>query len=180
MLDIVIKRDGLGPSIPEGPRADYLSMFPWRSVRWNRELELYEILNENGTRLSLLFDYEVSADFQELELTRVRHFFNRGSHDVWRAFKPFDYRYVADRRRDWFESRHLTLKERLRQITDHNDRLVKKQKDAIAYEQAAALGEIRRWMGPLADTWDIVDGRSNRRRAYDDERIPQVAVGISI
>lgn len=150
-----------------GPLALYLSVFPTRTVSWNRQRQMFEITDSlaPGWRdLVCTLDAPpdpVSATPRSPE--EVAAMIESGSLDVRQVFRHFDYEFVNRRIREWFEFRHDGSVRYTDRLMARNRARTRRRHRAVAGNMAAGLNEIRRYFPVLAG---------------DGDKVPLVPVGI--
>lgn len=141
-----------GPTVEPGPLIAYQTMFPHRYVVWNRERAIWEIrqrnpLTQQDERYELLFE---------------------GTDEEGRKkFRPFDHKFVGQRRADLYRFLHNNLarlsrarREKIREISERIAR------EAGEYMKDG-FTELKRWL-PVIATYH------ERGVWWPDERVPLV------
>lgn len=139
-----ILRMGEGPTVDEGPLKAYLTMFPERELRWNKWRERWEIFQHNPVTgdyewYTSLWEWVDQVDPETGEVDRVK------------GYRPFDWRYVREVRRDWYRMRHEGIRRMAEERAKKAERIKQQTKDYTAGEVAAGYGEVRNWFPVQAE-----------------------------
>lgn len=136
-----------------GPLELYRSVFPGRYVIWNAARQCFEIRERSGSedrRVEFVADMvEEPPDPDALD-ARARKV---------RVFRPFDYEFVRQRMRERYEYEVEGADRYTDKILERNRKLTNGRLRTVANDNAARIGEVRRYLPTL-------DG---------DSKIPMVA-----
>jgi hypothetical protein len=152
----------------DGPLDLYLSAFPTRHVGWNRRRQMFEITDAAAPGWREIV-CELAAPPDPVSGTprspeEVAALVESGSMDLRQVFRHFDYEFVNQRIREWFEFREDGPAKYTDRISARNRARTRRRHRAVAANTAAGLNEIRRYLPLLAGEGD---------------KIPVVPVGIS-
>lgn len=137
-----------------GPLALYLSVFPTRTVGWNRQRQMFEITDSAAPGWRDLV-CELDAPPDPVSGTprtpeEVAAMIESGSYDVRQVFRHFDYAFVNQRIREAFEYRHDGSIRYTDRVLERNRKRTRRRHRAVASNMAAGLNEIRRYFPVLA------------------------------
>jgi hypothetical protein len=156
--DIVVGREDYVRPEP-GPLALYLSVFPERTVRWHARRQCFEITQHNPVTGA---DERVELVDEIVEQTDPE----TGRRFMARVYRPFDYPFVRQRLRDWYDLRSQGTTQRTAARARRNDRLAERRVRSVGGEMAQGFKEIRRWIPAL------ISGHAH-------DRVPLVRGGLT-
>jgi hypothetical protein len=146
-----------------GALAEYQTTWPHRRVVWDAEAQLWEVRQQNpltgeDEHYEHLYLWDAPPDergglLSPDDLERRIHLamIGRDDHGLTQTYRPFDYEFVRERRRQRFEWLGLRGKQRVSAIiADRNAALKRSKVRDVARNFAAAMGDIRRWIPVLA------------------------------
>lgn len=166
----------IGDRTPEpGPLEEYQKVFPERYVQWEPFRQLWEIRQVNPVtghdeRVELVFHYVVRPDVWENLPPGIRglgkdvvtaYLTTVSPGSTVKMYRPFDYEFVRQRIREWYELRNDGAEKLVNHAVDQNEKRFRQVKRHVAGEIAAGFGEIRRWIPAL-------------HSGHADDRIPLV------
>lgn len=156
-----------------GPAAEYLRIFPTRSIGWDHWRQLFVITDRTAPGWREFVLEMTPAPMPEDEEERIQlekaiehlpRIVDQGQLMVG-LYAPLTYEYVAKRARERQEFLRLGPAKYAKVIADRNRAIGKRRIKQTAADNGARLREIRRWFGPLSGT---------------GEKIPQVPVGVDL
>lgn len=169
-----------------GVLADYQATWPHRTVVWDAVEQQWAIWQRNPlTGDDELYEHlylwdsppdEKGGLASPDELERRIHLAMMGQsdHGLTQTYRPFDYEFVRERRRQRFEWLHLRGAQRLSAvIADRNAARRRSRQRDVARNFAAAMGDIRRWIPVLSAL-----GEGQRLDVALTEKLPFSAGGI--
>lgn len=164
MFATVSEHAGEAPPTETGPLAEYLSVFPYRSVRWDARRQLWAVWETDPNtgeewRVELVFYYDAPPHIDGSPRTpeQVADLVARSHPSVFKAYRPFDYPFVRQRLRERYEFQRLGPTRYQQQHEDRNRRLERRVVRQAASEAAARLAEIRRYLPVIAE---LQEGRT--------------------
>lgn len=138
--------------------ARYRAVFPERFVVWNAERQLHEIRQHNPVtgqeeRVELVFWWTAPPHPDGRARTEEEIAAMVAGRDpaLDRLYRPFDHQFVGERLQQWHEFQRLGARGLSTKVHAANQRLEASRRRAVASEMAAGFGELRRWLGVLAD-----------------------------
>jgi hypothetical protein len=174
---IVLGRMGEGPSLEPGPVELYQSVWPERYFVWDVGRQLWTVWQDNPVTgqqeryeiLKAWVDPKTGEHVDEEEVTpdliRARK--------VIQAYRAPDYPWAMRRRREWYEFRHGSAKERVKRMMERNNEAKRKKARTLGADAADEIYEARRWLEPIA-TYD------RTKQWHPGERVPVITPGITL
>lgn len=153
--------------------AMYLSVFPDRRVRWNRDRQLFEIRQQDDageSRIEFVFYYDAPPNpitgeaFSEEQLAQL---IEKRSPILHKVFRHFDQEFVNQRLRERLEWLELGTKKYNDRVADRNRQRWKNRLRGVISEAAARIGDNRhylKYVGP--------DGKPDPKQRYRPEFTP--------
>jgi hypothetical protein len=146
-----------------GVLAEYRTTWPHRYVVWDAAEQLWEVrqvnpLTGDDESYEHLFLWDAPPDEKggllspdELERRIHMAMMGRDDHGLTQTYRPFDYEFVRERRRQRHEWLGLRGKQRMSAIiADRNAALKRSKMRGLVSEMAAGLNEIKRYLPVLA------------------------------
>jgi hypothetical protein len=150
-----------------GVLEEYRTTWPHRTVVWDALEQLWEVRQRNpltghDESYEHLFLWDAPPDEQgglaspdELERRIHLAMIGREDHGLTQTYRPFDYEFVRERRRQRQEWLALRGKQRVSAIVaDRNAALRRSKQRDLVREMAAGLNELRRWLPVVAALQD--------------------------
>jgi hypothetical protein len=146
-----------------GALEEYRATWPHRYVQWDAAEQLWEVRQHNpltgeDEHYEHLFLWDAPPDEQggllsPSDLERRIHLamLGRDDHGLTQTFRPFDYEFVRERRRQRYEWLTLRGKQRVSAIiADRNAALKRSKQRDVVREMAAGLNDLRRYLPVIA------------------------------
>jgi hypothetical protein len=153
---------------PEGPLAEYCSVFPERTVEWDVRRQCFAIYQVNpilGGRERVELLREQAGYLLDDEGEPAKD--SRGELIPRWTMTPFDYAFVRRRLREWYDLRAEGSARLAGARARRHDRLERQKIRSTAGEMAAGFKDIARWLpalvsGDATDRVPLVPGGLTR------------------
>lgn len=154
-----------------GPLELYRSTWPERYLRWDRRRQLWEIRQVNpdsgaDERVELVFYYDAPPD-PEIRVPRsageIAAMIEAKAPELEKCFMPLGYPFVHRRLAERQQFLADGVKKYDRRVAERNRARQRTVLQDVAREQAAALGELRRWLPVLARKHETGEWRPDER-----------------
>lgn len=175
--ELVVDTLGEAPTPPRAPARDYFSRWPHRYLRWEQKRGMWEVRQVNpetgeDERYELVFMLEADGVAEHLDEAerqkRLMRMLKSGDPRVYKSYRPFDYRFVGKRIEESREFRKKGAEEMTRDRARANKKQRQKNRDQAAYEVAAGIGELRRYL-------PVIEELQKTGEYHPGERIPLVS-----